>query len=77
MSSFCWKSAYAYYLDNAGSNEAALAALALQEAITPFKNAQQYGYKSDSSVTPEPEPDPELFEVTVVVLFAFVRYPPD
>ena len=51
--------AYAYYLDNAGSNEAALAALALQEAITPFKNAQQYGYKSDSSVTPEPEPDPE------------------
>lgn len=37
----------------------ALAALALQEAITPFKNAQQYGYKSDSSVTPEPEPEPE------------------
>ncbi len=24
-----------------------------------FKNAQQYGYKSDSSVTPEPEPEPE------------------
>ena len=61
------------------------AAAALPEpGLDPAENTEAYKKTLNAALTaalpkpaPEPEPDPELLEVTVVVLFAFVRYPPD